>query len=102
MAKVAMPQRVQSTSRELNDAQGAIHGTLRNVVEHEQLTGRLVQSLSVTSSGTTIAHGLGRTPIGWHLSDVLDHGTVKRAAWDSKTITLQASAGTIRCDIFVW
>ena len=80
----------------------AIGETLRRVVYHEQLTGQVVQNLSVPSTGVAISHGLGRTPIGWYLTDVLDAAAVKRTAWDSKTITLQSASGTVRCDVFVW
>lgn len=101
MARVPLPKRVQG-GRDLNDAQDAIGETLRRVVYHEQLTGQVVQNLSVPSTGVAISHGLGRVPIGWYLTDMLDAAAVKRTAWDSKTITLQSASGTVRCDVFVW
>lgn len=102
MARVRLPPKVQSTDREINALQSAIGDTLREVSYHDQLTGQSIQSLSVTTAGVVVSHSLGRTPIGWSLTDLLDHGTVKRTAWDSKTITLASSSGTIRCDVFVW
>jgi len=101
MAKVPLPKRVQG-SRDLNDAQDAIGETLRRVVYHEQLTGQAVQNLSVTSTGVAISHGLGRTPIGWYLTDKVDAGDVYRTDWDNRTITLRTASGTVRGDLFVW
>lgn len=102
MARVSLPRRVQSPDRLLNDAQDAIHDTLRAVVQHEQLTGARLTNISATTSGVVVSHGLGRTPIGWHVSDLRDSGYVYRSAWDDKTITLKSNAGTVRCDVFVW
>jgi hypothetical protein len=101
MARVPLPKRVQG-SRDLNDAQDAIGETLRRVVYHEQLTGQDIQSVSVPSTGVAIAHGLGRTPIGWNMIDKTDAGDVYRTAWDSKTITLRTASGTVRGSLFVW
>lgn len=101
MARIPLPRRVHG-DRGLNDAQDAIGETLRRVVAHEQLTGRAVQSLSVPSTGVSISHGLGRTPIGWCVTDLLDAGTVYRTAWDGRTITLRSASGTVRVDLFVW
>ena len=102
MAKIPLPHRVQSTNREINDVQDAVAETLRRIVHNDQLSGQRVATVSVTSTGTEISHGLGRTPIGWYVTDILDHGTVRRTAWDSRTITLESNSGTIRCDVFVW
>lgn len=102
MARVALPRRVQSANREVNDVQSATGDTLRAIVAHEQLTGAHIQSVSVPSTGVTVSHGLGRVPLGWYVTDLLDHGTVKRTAWDSRTITLESNSGTVRIGLFVW
>jgi hypothetical protein len=102
MARIPLPKRVQSTSRELNEAQDAIGETLRRISYHQQLTGQLIQSVTVTASGVDVSHGLGRTPIGWQWTDKIDAGDVYRTGWDSKTITLRSASGTVRVDIFVW
>ena len=102
MARVPLPKKVQTTNRELNDAQDAIGETLRRIAYFEQLTGQRVQSLSVTSTGVDVSHGLGRTPIGWMVTDIMDAGLVYRDSWDSKTITLRSNSGTVRVDVFVW
>ena len=102
MAKVPLPRRIQSANREINDVQSVIGDTLRAVVAYEPLTGVHIQSVSVPSTGVAVSHGLGRVPIGWQVTDLLDHGTVKRTAWDSKTITLASNSGTVRVDLMVW
>lgn len=102
MARVPLPRRVQSANREINDVQSAIGDTLRQVVAYEPLTGVRIQSVAVPSTGVAVSHGLGRVPIGWQVTDLLDHGTVKRTAWDSKTITLASNSGTVRVDLMVW
>ena len=49
------------------------------------------QTVSITGS-VAVAHKLGRQPVGWSLVDITAAATVFRAAWDSKFITLTASA----------
>ena len=100
--RLPLPKRVQSSDRLLNDAQDAIRETLRQIVEHEQLAGRTVQSVQVTSTGTSFAHGLGRTPIGWTLTDKTGAGDVYRTAWDARTVTLRTASGSVTVDVFVW
>lgn len=102
MARVPLPRRIQSADREINDVQSAIGDTLRAVVAHEQLTGARIQSVAVPSTGIAVSHGLGRVPMGWQVTDLLDHGTVRRTAWDARTITLESNSGTVRVDVFVW
>jgi len=51
------------------------------------------------STAKSFAHGLNRQPLGWFLTDIMSNAVVWRTAWDSNTITLEASADTT---ISVW
>jgi hypothetical protein len=54
----------------------------------------------VAATAKKVSHGLdlktGQTPTGWLVTDIDANTTVRRNAWDEKTITLQAAAN---CDI---
>jgi hypothetical protein len=102
VARIRLPQKVQSADREINDVQAGVHDTLRQISYYAQLTGQWVQGVSATTSGVAINHGLGRTPIGWYVTDILDAGSVYRSAWDDKTLTLKSNSGTVRVDVFIW
>lgn len=101
MARVTLPQLVQG-DRLLNDAQTQIHGTLRQVAQHDQLTGQAIQSVPLSTTERAVSHGLGRTPIGWYVTDKSGAGDVYRTAWDSKTLTLRTASGSVTVDLFVW
>lgn len=61
--------------------------------------GNLITAVSVAATPTTIAHKLGRQPQVWVLCDQDTTTTIKRTAWDSNTITLQAGAA---CTVSIW
>lgn len=102
MARVSMPKRVQSTSRDLNDAQDAIAATLRDVTRFDELDGATARGVTLSTTPVGIAHGLGRMPIGWRVIDKLDPGDVYRTAWTDRTVTLRTAAGSVRCDLYFW
>lgn len=101
MARIQPPQRVHG-ERVIQLVQDSIHRVLRDVCQHEQLTGVMVRGVTLTTTPQTIAHGLGRQPIGWSLSDKQDAGDVYRTAWDERSISLRTAAGTVRGDFFIW
>jgi hypothetical protein len=102
VARIPLPKKVQTSNREVNELQDAIGETLRRIAYHQQLTGQWIQTVSVPATGVDVAHGLGRVPIGWQLTDILDGGTVYRTSWDNRTITLRSVSGTVRVDLYVW
>lgn len=55
--------------------------------------------VSVGTSATTIAHGLGNMPTAWVMTDITANATVHRVSWDATNITLIASAP---CTISFW
>lgn len=46
------------------------------------------------TTGTVIVHSLGRQPKGWLIIDSNTGAYFWRSAWDSKTITMNASTGS--------
>jgi hypothetical protein len=49
-------------------------------------------SAQVAATDTIIPHTLNRQPQGWFITDIDAAATVYRAAWNTRTITLHASA----------
>jgi hypothetical protein len=64
------------------------------------IDGVLLDSTTLTTSPTTIPHNLGRQPQGWLVVDINNAATVHRTAWDTKFLTLQASA--INTTVVIW
>lgn len=56
--------------------------------------GVIVAGVKLSVGANVVGHGLGHPPRYWTLLDNQAQATVSRTAWDSKTITLQASAAT--------
>lgn len=102
MAKIQPPIRVQTGDRLLNAVQDAILLPLRQVLDFEELKGASLVSLTLTTTPSTISHGLGRRPIGWRVTDKTTSGDVYRTAWDERTISLRSAAGSVTCDVWVW
>lgn len=96
-----MPAKVQG-DRLLNQAQDNIGSTLREFARFEEFGGTTVRGLTLTTTAQTIAHGLGRRPIGWRVVDKTTSGDVYRTAWDERTVSLRAASGSVSCDVFVW
>jgi hypothetical protein len=63
------------------------------------LGGQLIQNVSVGTTATVINHGLGRQPQIWTLCDQQANAIVWRTAWNSNSITLQATAA---CTLSLW
>jgi hypothetical protein len=79
--------------------QEAARDSLQRVIDGGLLKGRLIESVAVDAGGVSIAHGLGRRPLGWIVADINTNAFVHRTAWDARTITL---AGSKAATISVW
>lgn len=101
--RLPVPKRVQSASRELNDVQDATAQIIREITRFEELSGVAARGVTLTTTPSAIAHGLGRQPIGWRVTDKTDAGDIYRVTWDDRTVTLRiAAGGPTRCDLFFW
>lgn len=65
---------------------------LREIPGNLIMQGRLLEGLTVSTTATPIAHGLGRRPRGFFVVDRQGNTQIWRTAWDTKFITLDASA----------
>lgn len=75
--------------------------TALNVLQSDELAIRKVYSSALSSGSNVIYHDLQRQPKGWLIVDRDSAATVHRTAWDSESITLQASAAVnVRIYIF--
>lgn len=61
--------------------------------------GSPTKRIALASGSNTLPHGLATPPQYWTLLDIDAAATVYRSAWDSKTITLVASAA---CNVLIW
>lgn len=62
--------------------------------------GQLLTAISLSSSTPkSINHGLGRQPVIWVLADITAAAEVYRTAWDTNSITLEATAD---CTVAIW
>lgn len=96
---------VRSQVREVDIAiarvQEAARDSLQRVIDAGTASGRNVKDVAIGTTATQIAHGLGRTPRGWWITDASVGATVYKTAADSRTITLIASsAGTFSVWVF--
>jgi len=56
----------------------------------------------VGAANTTVSHKLGRTPVGWALTDLTGNdATVRRISWDATSLVLRASAA-VTVSLEVW
>jgi hypothetical protein len=89
------PKRVQSSDRVLNDVQDGVIEFARKVVRFAPLDSVRVVAVAVAATDTPVAHGLGRRPEGWIVSDIETAATVRRVSWDERFVTLRASASCV-------
>jgi hypothetical protein len=59
----------------------------------------LTKIVLIATTPKAIAHGLGRVPTGWTLTDNIANAVIWRTAWTAQTITLESTANTT---ISVW
>ena len=83
----------------LTAVQDAMRAATDANAENPLLDGVLLNTVSVGTTATRIAHKLARQPLGWILTDQDTAATVRRSAWDKKHLTLIASAA---CKVSLW
>lgn len=91
-------QSLNLPDQDLNRVQSNIANAF-NSLTSPFIDGILLTQVSVAASPTSIPHKLGRQPQIWVICDQDTTTTIKRTAWDSNTITLQAGAP---CIVSVW
>jgi hypothetical protein len=77
-----------SKNLEINWIQNSIAAVLNQLTLNPFLTGVHLTALTTTVGGSSFAHKLGRTPIGWIVTDITnDQVFIYRTAWNDTTIT---------------
>jgi hypothetical protein len=73
---------------------------LNRLLAHPRALSVVQDVTLLAATAKTVSHGLalptGQVPSGWLVTDISANTTVRRNAWDEKTITIQAAAN---CDI---
>lgn len=91
--------RVRSGSPAVELLQDALVRFFRSLEVNPSLDGRSLTVTVVAGTPIRVLHGLGRTPVGWHLEDIRVASTVFRTAWDNDSITFDAS---VNCTVSIW
>jgi hypothetical protein len=73
-----------SGSTEAQRVQDAIHATLRQVADLEEIVGVDIRGISLTTTPLAIVHGLGRAPIGWRAIRTAPRGMTGRSVSGSR------------------
>lgn len=68
--------------------------TAKEAAKTEILNGRLLSDIVVATVSRRFDHGLGRQPVGWFIVDKTSALDVWRTDWDTRTISLDASASS--------
>lgn len=93
---------MQTESREVNQLQSNIATVLNPLLSNPLLNGSFLTGIALISGTTVIAHGLGRTPQGWMLTDINGAATVYRsAAFNSSTLSLTSDA-SVTVNLYVF
>jgi hypothetical protein len=93
-------KRINPKDGDLNSVQLSVKEYLDQLAPNMFLIGNLLE-ITVTTTATEFNHGLQKTPFGWFVLDKTANADIWRTAWDSKTITLDATASaTIKLWVF--
>lgn len=92
----------EATQRALDD----VRNTVAPAITCPLLGGRQLTGVKLPSTATVaVAHGLGRVPYGYILTDqtgTTGHGVPVRTAWDESTITFLAPTGDSVVGLWVY
>lgn len=91
--------RIRSATPIMELVQDSLAKFFRPLEVNPYIDGVELDATIVAGTPVAISHGLGRTPVGWWVTDVAVATAVFRTAWSDSTITLDAS---VNCTIKVW
>lgn len=94
---MALPsfRRVRLKDKETETLQANLIQTLQPILKSDIIDGTILRDVSLVSGSNTIDHNLNRPVEGWIIIDQVGNAaTVYRTSWDTRTITLTASADT--------
>jgi len=80
---------------------------VRPLENNHRLDGRRITGITLTAATPLpINHLLNRQPVGWEITDISWAGaadsSVRRTAWDTKTITLEAPVTGVTLNIWIY
>ena len=79
-------------TRVLEQVQSSADGSTRRLAKLPILNGELLTGIELSTTPLEVPHKLSRQPRGWFIADLDADARVWRTAWNTKTITLDASA----------
>jgi hypothetical protein len=85
-------KRINAASGDLSNVQDNVADVFRTLALNPLLDGTLVSAQRLAIGANVINHTLGRTPLGWVVTDRNAATTIYRTAWDNRTLTLNSSA----------
>lgn len=94
-------RKIKAVLPEINALQQQVEEVLNPLVRIPLLDGVPFTDVAITTDGIQIEHGLGRTPLGFIVTDNNADVRIWRTASDSFTLTLDAS-GTATISVWVY
>lgn len=92
-------KRIVSSVFDLNRVQENVGDVFRQIGNCPFITGNYVPAQAIGTGATRVAHGLGRVPQGWIVTNKTANSNVWLASLDANYLSLQASAN---CNIDLW
>lgn len=88
-------QKVRGLDQPINRMQDNIINALQPLLTSEINYGIIIKDIILDGTNpVSVDHRLGRQPQGWFIVDITAASGIFREAWDTRTITLNASAAT--------
>lgn len=78
----------------INRIQDNISKSYNDIVDIPMLQGVAVKQVVLSTSGTAVQHKLGRTPVGWFVTDKVVDANIWRTDWDSMFLYLDTDLAT--------
>lgn len=91
--------RIRSAAPIIELVQDALQRYFIQLQDVPFLVGRSLNTSITAGTPVVLYHALGRTPVGWWVTDINAASIVYRSAWDESSITLNAS---VNCTVSVW
>lgn len=95
-------RKIKVNDRELEQVQQNVLSAFGPLTKIAILQGRQIDAVALTTTAVNVAHGLGRQPLGYIVTDLNKNATVFRTDWDANFISLQSSATDTVVSIWVY
>lgn len=95
-------RKITTGNREVMRFQENVDEVFKQLRTATILDGVLVNNVTITTAGVMVSHTLDRQPLGWIVVDRTNANAVHRTAWNSKTLSLTATTGSVTISLWVF